>query len=133
MSAFRNLNMSEYLRNLNRQEPVEEVDETSYVNDDDLAVFTNTHFYDFETGQNTDYQAAPVKPDAAPLTITTTDDSASADPLLAPDFDFGEHFFFLHFHLTFPSYELAPSPHSLPPPLLQMFGGTMESSKVEPS
>lgn len=101
MSAFRNLNMSEYLRNLNRQEPVEDVDESTYVNDDDLAVFTNTHFYDYETGQNTDYQAAPVKPDAAaPLTVTT-DDAAPADPLLAADFsaglDFGEHSFFLSF------------------------------------
>lgn len=136
MSAFRNLNMSEYLRNLNRQEPVvEDVDDTTYVNDDDLAVFTNTHFYDFETGQNTDYQAAPVKPDAAPLTVTT-DDAAPADPLLAPDFsaglDFGEHSFF-NLILIFPSFGLAPSPHSLPSPLLQMFGGTMESSKVKPS
>lgn len=136
MSAFRNLNMSEYLRNLNRQEPVvEDVDDTTYVNDDDLAVFTNTHFYDFETGQNTDYQAAPVKPDAAPLTVTT-DDAAPADPLLAPDFsaglDFGEHSFF-NLILIFPSFGLAPSPHSLPSPLLQLFGGTMESSKVKPS
>lgn len=136
MSAFRNLNMSEYLRNLNRQEPVEDVDESTYVNDDDLAVFTNTHFYDYETGQNTDYQAAPVKPDAAaPLTVTT-DDAAPADPLLAADFsaglDFGEHSFFI-FILRFPSFGLAPSPHSLPSPLLQMFGGTMESSKVKPS
>lgn len=121
MSAFRNLNMSEYLRNLNRQEPVEDVDESTYVNDDDLAVFTNTHFYDYETGQNTDYQAAPVKPDAAaPLTVTTND-AAPADPLLAADFsaglDFGEHSFFI-FILSFPSFGLAPSPHSLPSSLL---------------
>ncbi|KAK1832786.1 hypothetical protein QBC39DRAFT_404230 [Podospora conica] len=82
MSAYRGVNVSQYLRNLNVQEPVE--DET-IITDDDLALFTNTQFFDFETGQNTDYQAAPVKPDAATLTVTT-DDAVPADPLLANDF-----------------------------------------------
>lgn len=33
--------------------------------DDDLAMFTNTQFFDFDSGQNTDYNAPPVKPDTA--------------------------------------------------------------------
>jgi hypothetical protein len=104
MSGYRGVNVSQYLRNLNVQEPLED---ESFVNEDDLALFTNTQFFDYETGQNTDYQAAPVKPDAAPLTVTT-DDSAPADPLLATDFsaslEFGTHSFHFHIFIPFSSF-----------------------------
>jgi hypothetical protein len=62
--AGRGVNVSQYLRNLNVQEPV--VEESPITDEDlakDLALFTNTQFFDFETGQHTDYQAPPVKPD----------------------------------------------------------------------
>jgi hypothetical protein len=57
-------NVSQYLRDLNainRQEPAPE---EPFTMEEDLALFTNTQFFDFETGQNTDYQAQPVKADA---------------------------------------------------------------------
>lgn len=79
----RNVNVSRYLRNLNVQEPV--VEETFITDDDlakDLALFTNTQFFDFETGQNTDYQAPPVKPETVTQS-SPVDDVTSADPLLA--------------------------------------------------
>jgi len=125
MSGYRGVNVSQYLRNLNVQEPLEE---ESFVNEDDLALFTNTQFFDYETGQNTDYQAAPVKPDAAPLTVTT-DDSAPADPLLATDFsaslEFGEHSFHFHYSLFgWRPFGVCIFP-SIPRPLPQIFGVTM--------
>ena len=53
-----------YLRNLNQEPALEEL---YPIDDDDLAKdleqFTNTQFFDHESGQNTDYQAPPVKPD----------------------------------------------------------------------
>jgi hypothetical protein len=75
--AGRGINVSQYLRNLNVQEsPVEETLITDEDLAKDLALFTNTQFYDFETGQHTDYQAPPVKPEAAhsaPTEDVTTD------------------------------------------------------------
>nr|Q96U48.1 RecName: Full=Uncharacterized protein B2A19.060 [Neurospora crassa OR74A]CAD11332.1 hypothetical protein [Neurospora crassa] len=65
------INFTNYLRNLNVQEP--QVEEYVAPNDEELALFTNTNFFDYETGQNTDYQAPPVKPDAvvAPTPVET--------------------------------------------------------------
>jgi len=76
------VNVSQYLRNLNVQEPA--VEETLITDEDlekDLALFTNTQFFDFETGQHTDYQAPPVKPDAtqSPAEDVTPTDSIIGD------------------------------------------------------
>ena len=76
MSSFsgpRRVNVSQYLRNLNVQGPSVEETFTDEDLDKDLALFTNTQFFDFETGQHTDYQAAPVKPE------TTTQSSPAED------------------------------------------------------
>lgn len=56
-------NVSQYLRDLNaiNPEPTAAPTEENFNMDEDLALFTNTQFFDFETGQNTDYQAQPVK------------------------------------------------------------------------
>lgn len=101
------VNVSQYLRDLNVQEPA--VEETFITDDDlakDLALFTNTQFYDFETGQNTDYQAPPVKTEKTTRTQTPNDDVTSADPVLgdfAAGFDFmsGECFCLLFSQFPF--------------------------------
>ena len=75
--AGRGVNVSQYLRNLNVQEPV--VEESPITDEDlakDLALFTNTQFFDFETGQHTDYQAPPVKPD---VTRSPTENGTPTD------------------------------------------------------
>jgi hypothetical protein len=51
--------------------------EESFNMDDDLAMFTNTQFFDFETGQNTDYTAPPVKPET--VAVTQEQQSRSED------------------------------------------------------
>ncbi|KAK3371587.1 hypothetical protein B0T24DRAFT_325789 [Lasiosphaeria ovina] len=98
----RDVNVSRYLRNLNVQEPA--VEETFITDDDlakDLALFTNTQFYDFETGQNTDYQAPPVKPksvaqtQSSPTEDVTPTDSIMSDfstglDFISGDFSFGD-------------------------------------------
>lgn len=55
--------------------------------DDDLAMFTNTQFFDFDSGQNTDYNAPPLKVDpteAAPSQSRTED--VLGDLASYPDF-----------------------------------------------
>lgn len=75
------INFANYLRDLNVQEP--QVEEFVTPNDDELALFTNTNFFDYETGQNTDYQAPPVKPDA--VVAPTPVESAATSPEMPAD------------------------------------------------
>ncbi|KAK0612835.1 hypothetical protein B0T17DRAFT_460801, partial [Bombardia bombarda] len=113
-------NVSQYLRNLNVQEP--SVEETVMTDDElakDLALFTNTQFYDFETGQSTDYQAPPVKPETAtaeselaPEDVTSADSimgdySTGLDFAMAGDFNFGD------FNSTYTSPTIPSFPDSL--------------------
>jgi hypothetical protein len=87
----RGVNVSQYLRNLNVQEPA--VEETLITDDDlarDLALFTNTQFFDFETGQNTDYQAQPPKPESVTGPVSA-EDVTPTDNLLG-DFSAGLDF-----------------------------------------
>ncbi|TQS33274.1 hypothetical protein Golomagni_06388, partial [Golovinomyces magnicellulatus] len=58
--------------------------------DADLALFTNTQFFDFDSGQNTDFQAQPVKPEAdASLSSPSADVSAAASVMGdMPNLDF---------------------------------------------
>lgn len=74
MSSYgpRRVNVSQYLRNLNVQGPSIEETFTDEDLEKDLALFTNTQFFDFETGQHTDYQAPPVKPEIAQPTEDVT-------------------------------------------------------------
>ncbi|KAL1840301.1 hypothetical protein VTJ49DRAFT_590 [Mycothermus thermophilus] len=100
------VNVSQYLRNLNVQEPA--VEETLVTDEDlekDLALFTNTQFFDFETGRQTDYQAPPVKPDAlqSPATETTPTDSIIGDFSSAYDFPLPGDFGFGDYSNTFTS------------------------------
>ena len=51
-------NVSQYLQDLNAVTPQEPAADENY----NIAMFTNTEFFDFDSGQNTDFQAAPTKP-----------------------------------------------------------------------
>jgi hypothetical protein len=68
MSAFngrRGPNVSQYLRELNTLPVAQESTREELPNDEELALFSTTQFFDFDLGQNTDFQPAPVKPAAA--------------------------------------------------------------------
>jgi hypothetical protein len=82
------VNVSQYLRNLNVQGPSVEETFTDEDLEKDLALFTNTQFFDFETGQHTDYQAPPVKPEAKQSPV---EDVTSADSIIG-DFSGGYDF-----------------------------------------
>jgi hypothetical protein len=88
-NSRRGVNVSQYLRDLKVQEPAVEA---TFITDEDLrkelALFTNTQFFDFETGQNTDLQAPPVKPET---TQPAASDVTTTDPIIgdfSTDFDF---------------------------------------------
>jgi hypothetical protein len=66
MASFnsrRGPNVSQYLRELHTIPEQDSAAGESFNMDDDLAMFTNTQFFDFDSGQNTDYNAPPVKPE----------------------------------------------------------------------
>ena len=68
----------EYLRSLSTI-PADTAQDDSFI-DDELEMFTNTtQFYDIDSGQTTDYSAAPVKP-------TSEQVSRSDDTLNSLDF-----------------------------------------------
>lgn len=59
--------------------------------EDDLTIFTNTQFFDFDSGQNTDFQAQPAKPEGkAPHSGTTSEDVSAAPSVIGemPNLDF---------------------------------------------
>jgi hypothetical protein len=96
------VNVSQYLRNLNVQEPA--VEETFITDEDlekDLALFTNTQFYDFETGRQTDYQAPPVKPEVirSPTEEVTPTESLIGDFSTPYDFPLPGGFLGIFVHL----------------------------------
>jgi hypothetical protein len=59
-------NVSQYLRELNAIPATQDASaaDEAFAMEDDLALFTNTQFFDFDSGQNTDYNAPPLKPEA---------------------------------------------------------------------
>ncbi|KAF4976690.1 hypothetical protein FZEAL_6670 [Fusarium zealandicum] len=79
-------NVSQYLRDLNainRQETSN--NDEPFTMEEDLALFTNTQFFDFETGQNTDYQAHPVKVDLEAAPSTSPSDGMTPAPSVVGD------------------------------------------------
>ncbi|TWU78769.1 hypothetical protein ED733_006862 [Metarhizium rileyi] len=88
-------NVSQYLRDLNTISPQDTTApaEDVFNMEDDLALFTNTQFFDFDSGQNTDFQAQPVKVDVEATTqngSTTSGDVTPAQTTLSdmPNLDF---------------------------------------------
>ncbi|KOS20397.1 Regulatory protein cys-3 [Escovopsis weberi] len=120
-------NVSQYLRDLNTTIHPQEAAaacasasavEENFNMDDELALFTNTQFFDFDSGQNTDFQAQPVKPDVKGL------GGAAADSVgKMPNLDFMPDFAFPDFnnayaapHMTaFPDNAGVQSFSSMPP------------------
>jgi hypothetical protein len=62
-SSRRGPNVSQYLRELHTIPEQDTAAGETFNMDDDLAMFTNTQFFDFDSGQNTDYNAPPLKPE----------------------------------------------------------------------
>lgn len=74
-------NVSQYLRDLNTISPGDTTGlEEPYVVEDDLAIFTNTQFFDIDSGRNTDFQAQaqPVKTEGKALHSGTASEDVSA-------------------------------------------------------
>lgn len=81
MSTFngrRGPNVSQYLRDLNTIKPQETAVDDNLNFEQELAMFTNTQFFDFDSGQNTDFQAPPPKADADTSRTASSDDLNSA-------------------------------------------------------
>ncbi|PMB71541.1 hypothetical protein BM221_001631 [Beauveria bassiana] len=81
-------NVANYLRDLNTISPQEGSVDENFNIEGDLALFTNTEFFDFETGQNTDFQAQPVK--EATHSTPSSDDVSAAPSVMGdmPNLDF---------------------------------------------
>jgi hypothetical protein len=75
-------NVSQYLRDLNTISPQDTTApaEDAFNMEDDLALFTNTQFFDFDSGQNTDFQAQPVKVDVEHATRHNSTASGDVTP-----------------------------------------------------
>ncbi|KAF4343166.1 regulatory cys-3 [Fusarium beomiforme] len=88
MSNFngrRGPNVSQYLRDLNAINRQETAHDEPFNMEEDLALFTNTQFFDFETGQNTDYQAQPLKVDMEAPQSTSPSDGMTPAPSVVGD------------------------------------------------
>ncbi|KAF5583586.1 regulatory cys-3 [Fusarium subglutinans] len=115
MSNFngrRGPNVSQYLRDLNAINRQETAHEEPFNMEEDLALFTNTQFFDFETNQTTDYQAQPLKVDIEAAQSTSPSDGMTPAPSVVGDinpssFDFIQgDFSFPDFTSTYPSTPL---------------------------
>ncbi|TQV94163.1 hypothetical protein V2A60_002781 [Cordyceps javanica] len=110
-------NVSHYLRDLNTISPQEGSVDENFNMEGDLALFTNTEFFDFETGQNTDFQAQPVKEVAH---STPSSDDVSAAPSVMgdmPNLDFIPNEFAYEFNNTYAPQmnTFAEANHNFPP------------------
>ena len=86
-------NVSQYLRDLNAISPQDSTNNDENFNmEDSLSFFTNTEFFDLDSGQNTDFQAPPVKPDvvATPAPSSTEDPASVMGDISSLDFMNGE-------------------------------------------
>lgn len=86
-------NVSRYLQDLNAISPENTTaNEENFNVDDQLSFFTNTEFFDLDSGQNTDFQAPPTKPDvvATPAPSSTEDPTSVMGDISNMDFMNGE-------------------------------------------
>ncbi|RMJ12064.1 hypothetical protein BHE90_014724 [Fusarium euwallaceae] len=97
-------NVSQYLRDLNAINRQETSNDEPFNMEEDLALFTNTQFFDFETGQNTDYQAHPVKTDMEAPPSTSPSDSMTPAPSVVGDLS---NFDFIQGEFNFPEFTSA--------------------------
>jgi hypothetical protein len=105
-------NVSHLLQDLNTIASHDAPTEENFNMEEDLELFTNTQFYDFDSGQQTDFQARPVKAAAAAANataenITTAPPSAIGDmPNL--DFSMTGDFAFTDFSNPYPAFPEGP-------------------------
>ncbi|KAL2694399.1 hypothetical protein Neosp_000976 [[Neocosmospora] mangrovei] len=97
-------NVSQYLRDLNAINRQESSNDEPFNMEEDLALFTNTQFFDFETGQNTDYQAHPVKADMEAPPSTSPSDGMTPAPSVVGDLS---NFDFIQGDFSFPEFTSA--------------------------
>jgi hypothetical protein len=71
-------NVSQYLRDLNAVKPQDPVPEENLNFDEDLAMFTNTQFFDFDSGQTTEFQAQPAAADGSTTPSASTPDAVTS-------------------------------------------------------
>jgi len=116
-------NVSHLLQDLNTVSAHDAATEENFNMEDDLELFTNTQFYDFDSGQQTDFQAQPVKTAlntvAAPANtatenVTTAPPSAIGD---MPNLDFAMtgDFAFTDFANPYPAFPEGPQSYPLQP------------------
>ncbi|CAG7565420.1 unnamed protein product [Fusarium equiseti] len=96
-------NVSQYLRDLNAINRQETAHDEPFNMEEDLALFTNTQFFDFETGQNTDYQAHPVKVDLEAAQSTSPSGGMTPAPSVVGDITAG-NFDFMQGDFNFPDF-----------------------------
>ncbi|KAF4584317.1 Regulatory protein cys-3 [Ophiocordyceps camponoti-floridani] len=79
-------NVSQYLRDLNTINPQDtSAADEGFAIEDDLALFTNTQFFDFDSGQNMDFQAQPVKAAAESVAPSSSSPSDDVSPSVMGD------------------------------------------------
>ncbi|KAM0553824.1 hypothetical protein ACHAPJ_007170 [Fusarium lateritium] len=106
MSNFngrRGPNVSQYLRDLNAINHQETSNDEPFNMEEDLALFTNTQFVDFETGRNVDYQAQPVKVDMEAPPSTSPSDGMTPAPSVVGDIT-TNNFDFIQGDFSFPDF-----------------------------
>ena len=70
-------NVTQYLNTLQTDSPTDDS-----LLDDDIALFTNTQFMEFDTGRTIDFQTPPVKAEPEQTSSSSTDDVvSSASPM----------------------------------------------------
>lgn len=74
--------LSHYLRDLNTINPQDTTADDGFNIEDDLALFTNTQFFDFDSGQNMDFQAHPVKPEVDAANSSPAEEVTSASSVM---------------------------------------------------
>ncbi|KAK1985185.1 basic region leucine zipper [Colletotrichum cereale] len=148
-------NVSRYLRDLNTvKEPAAAAAaaaEENFTFEDDLAIFTNTQFFDFETGQHTDYQAPAKKLETvepqAPSSVVTEELTTPIGGDFNVDYSMSGEFNYHDFTNTYPAsgvppfaeglgnlQPLQPNPQTtyVPPPVSQQqnhhYGATTPSA-----
>jgi hypothetical protein len=84
-NGHRGPNLSQYLREL-RTIPSDITTEDTFGIEDDLVMFTNSQFFNFDLGENTDYQALPGKLDSGMTPSSFQQESPSAPNSVTDDF-----------------------------------------------
>ncbi|OAA60913.1 bzip transcription factor [Niveomyces insectorum RCEF 264] len=110
-------NISQFLRELHENPTLVDSDPAFSMDDQDLSMFTNTEFFDLETGQNTDFQPPaqqPTKPSTESVSAASTAVSPlSEDAITTTMADFTPMDFMTTGDFNFPDFNAAYSSPSI--------------------